>query len=236
MNHWLGFFSVFLVIVLLAILCIRAKMLGLSRLTELLSANVPFLFGITSITQLYPFYDLWHVWFITPVLLASTVMSDMTKRVGDIFSKDFQIICLVFVIITVLNSTKISTPGAYQFTTPILAGMSSSAPGARSMDITMLALAEKGDVGHIRFVCPLGLYAAANGKYMSNDLNYVNWGNFADSSSREISQVFICETSRSEISSYERKGWEIKFLFAVEVKNYNDTTVVYNALLDMDST
>jgi hypothetical protein len=231
MNHWLGFFSVSLVILLFAILCTRAKKLGLSRLSELLSANVAFLFGITSITQLYPLYDLWHVWFITPVLLASTVMSDMTKRVGNILSKDFQAICFVFVVITILTSTKISAPGAYQFTTPVLAGMTSSAPGARSMDMTMLALAEKGDVGHIRFICPLGLYAAANGKYMSNDLNYVNWGNFADSSSRKISQVFICETSRSEISSYERRGWEIKFLFEMGVKNYDDTTIVYNALL-----
>jgi hypothetical protein len=235
LNHWLGFFMVSLSVLFFIILCVKAKTLGVSRFTELLGANLPFIFGITSLTQLYPFYDLWHVWFITPVLLASTVMSDVIDRVDAVFNVDFQVICCVFLVVSLLTSTKVYAQETYSFRAPILTGMSSSAPGAKSMDMTLLALADKGDSGHIRFVCPLGLYAAANGKYMSNDLNYVNWGNFADSSPREVTQIFICEASRNQIAIFERRGWSIVFLIEMEKTSYDDTTFVYNALMEIDS-
>ena len=235
LNHWLGFFSVSLSVIFIIILCVKAKTLGISRFAELLSANIPFIFGITSLTQLYPFYDLWHVWFITPVLLASTVMSDVIDRVNAVFNLDFQNICCIFLMVSLLTSIKVYYQESYSFRAPILVGMSSSAPGAESMDKTLLALADKGDSGHIQFNCPLGLYAAANGKYMSNDLNYVNWGNFADSSPREVTQMFMCEASRNQIAFYEQMGWSIVFLIEIEKMNYDDTTFFYNALMEIDS-
>jgi hypothetical protein len=67
---------------------------------------------------------------------------------------------------------------------------------------------------------------------MSNDLNYVNWGNFPDNQARQIEQIFICESSMPTINEYVARGWKIVFMDPFVKDNYDDRNYSYNALLE----
>lgn len=231
-SHWLGFCAVSIGILLLLIVMKELTRSNAVQIKNLLRDNAALLIATSSLTQLYPFYDLWHIWFITPILVVGLSSNTIFRNfVAENFSRFFSLL-IIFISVSSLF-TLISHKGeSYDFKAPILRGMKSEVPNAEALDDSLIRLAKYGSTGHIKFICPIGLYAVANGKYMANDLNYVNWGNFYDSRFREIEQVFICESSQAIVDEYLAKGWRIVFMEPFVKDDYDQKVYTINALLE----
>jgi hypothetical protein len=164
-------------------------------------------FGLTALTQLYPLYDPWHLWFITPIIIAAAIFL-LPKFQTTAELRKGAIICSAIAIIALgLNNTSnfISTP--YKFDDGILAGMRTSDPYNKDLTATLTMLRLKGVPRQIRFECPNGLYAAAGGEFLSIDGAFVNWGPIPSETAKPARQLFICEISSQAISSYASQGW-----------------------------
>lgn len=188
--------------------------------------------SIGTLAQLYPLFDPWHLWMVSPVFLMAAVLVSSTMKFS--LRKDFGITFVSIVMLTVLSINFVSNLNSqtYKFKSSILNGMSSSREDAVFLDRTLVNIekyVKKED--EIVFLCGDGLYAAANGHFLSEGLMFVDWGIDSPKVTRETKFIFFCEVTKVSIDAYLRNGWTKKFIEPNGHVNF-ENAVLFNSLIE----
>ena len=173
----------------------------------------------SALFQLYPFFDPLHLWWITPVLIGGILSSCPSASASIRFKQLVARAILIGLVLSGIFQLVVDTEAnRVAFHDVALHGMTASPDEVRRVDSTMLMLSKFGIPRHIKFFCADGLYAAAGGKYLASDGNFVNW---APTTSRGdqaggYSQIFVCNVKARAIKDFQDIGWKLISKTAVE--------------------
>jgi hypothetical protein len=204
MMNSLDYFSALAILVIAVAVFFKRK--TISSLSKISLA-----FGIGILTQLYPLYDVNHLWLISPLLIVA-----LTIILGEFdFYPNFLKRGFPFVLIGLLSALLLqigfftSVPRA-PFASASLRGMYAPAAFEVQLDQTMNKLSKNVRPGTASFDCLNGIYAGSGGKYLASSNQFVNWGPNPEQA-KTGSLIFVCAISEAEISSYTSNHYEILF-------------------------
>jgi hypothetical protein len=186
------------------------------------------LIGISSLSQLYPFADNYHIAFISPILILAAIIVIPKKIIDFRVQKSLNWLLLTLIPMLFLKFYWEASTERIPFESSTLKGMYGSWRTASSLDRTMqkLELQEPG----IDFVCADGLYAGAGGRYLANNEKFVTWGPPTEKS--EIGdRLFICYANQQLIDSYLNSGWTILFKVFWRPMDVSQKIPTWNVLL-----
>jgi hypothetical protein len=91
--------------------------------------------------------------------------------------------------------------------------MTSSRSDAPQLDSTLLRL-EQVDTreNRIAFLCTDGIFAAANGHFMSQSPLFVDWHLRGELINSATNRIFVCNYTSEQIRKLKVSGWKINFL------------------------
>lgn len=164
--------------------------------------------GISCLTQLYPFADNYHIAFITPVLILSSLFLVPKTLLDNRFQKSLALVAVTLLPMLIFKFILSANVERSPFESRTLKGMYGSWNTSWSLDSTMkfLELESPG----IDFRCADGIYAGAGGRYLAKNEKFVTWG--PPSSRNEASKkLFVCYASKELIDSYKGSGWKVNF-------------------------
>jgi hypothetical protein len=189
-------------------------------------------FGLGSLTQLYPLFDPWHIWMVSPIFVIILTLLVPRDSFGASSRKSLLTMSTAIGLILCLQLNNMADRQIFQFKSVLLNGMSSERVDSTYIDKTLIAL-EDLDTSRdkIRFLCTDGLYAAASQKYMSVDLMYVDWGLGLSPIRNSNKLLFVCNYTQKQIEAYTDKGWQISFNIANGLVN-SQNVILRNALLE----
>lgn len=126
--------------------------------------------ALTAILQLFPQWDLMHIWWVSPIFLT------LTSQWFTFGSRS-----LVGVLICLIGLGGIQTAGyllepRFAYSDSVLLGMFGKQEIVGSVGETLLSLENSGDGMRIEFNCDHAIYAGFGGKYHSSSHSYVSWG------------------------------------------------------------
>jgi hypothetical protein len=172
---------------------------------------VAILFSAGILTQLYPLYDVNHLWLISPLLIISSLIayggsSFFTTyiRPSIVYVLTGLLIALAFQIVAVTSSPRV------YFESPSLKGMLAPAGFAKQLDETMLNLELYAEPNSVAFDCLNGIYAGAGGNYLASTHQFVNWGPESELAKTGES-IFLCAVTETKISEYTERGYKVIF-------------------------
>ena len=185
-------------------------------------------YGVGIFGQLYPLYDNYHLWMISPVFLLSFSI------LGPIMRNEYSHLAIKGVLVSLILALCVQQVGQlqiprYSYKSEQLLGMQSSWVSARGTDLTLLKL-QNVDT-KIQFNCGDGLYAVASGKYQAKDRNFYNWDPVLKMASSSTEYVFFCQTTRTRYSNYLKAGWKKMFEIPISIYFEGSTKVYWNVLL-----
>ena len=224
--HSIGYTASTLVIFLSVSLLIRRKNFFLNPIDPVKWTYL--VYGVGIFGQLYPLYDNYHLWMISPVFLLSFCV------LSPIIRNEYSHQAIKSVLISLILALCIQQAGQLQFPrysykSEQLLGMQSSWVSAKGTDLTLLELQKVNN--RIKFNCGDGLYAVANGKYQAEDRNFYNWDPDTKMASSSTEYVFFCQATRTKYSNYLEAGWEKTFEIPISIYFEGSTKVYWNVLL-----
>jgi len=167
--------------------------------------------GVTSLLQLYPTFDDYHIAFITPVLILVASFIYPMRLSSSNWKKVFIAFCLLLLPSMLYQNIKLATIPRTAFQAPILVGMYGSWPTKSSIDLTMANLDNYAKHRGVRNVCPDGLYAASSAGYLASGRDFVSWGPKLTFNEANVTQLFLCYISEEAILLKESQGWRVVF-------------------------
>lgn len=177
-----------------------------------LNDHVLLAFGIGTLTQLYPLFDPWHLWMISPIFVMILSLGRYLRFIPKVHKTTVVIIFGIFTSVSTLGYIKNSSSQSFEFDSKILKGMTSSRADARQLDSTLLHLQkEYPGVGQVKFLCTDGLYAAAIQRYMNEDYMFVDWGLESTKIEAMTKSVFVCDYTKMQIDGFRGNGWNVVF-------------------------
>ena len=188
--------------------------------------------AVGTLSQLYPLFDPWHLWMISPVLILAIVLLDFRL----VFLKRLQLpfySIAVTVIIGLISQFIVSAfDQHYSFKSEILSGMTSSRLDAPQLDSTLLKLEKSMSPNKPTvFLCTDGLYAAASGYFISQGPIFVDWGLTDDLLNSQTRRVFACDYTKGQVRDFEKSDWETVFVLdSGHVNSSNER--LFNVLMD----
>lgn len=198
------------------------------------SAEDSFLLAVAlgTLAQLYPLFDPWHLWMIIPVLILCLVLIKFEKPLRAYTQSWFLAVVTITLVALGFQFLHSGLNQNYAFKSKAMVGMTSSRSDAPQLDATMLEL-EKIDSGRrkIAFLCTDGIYASANGKYMSEGPLFVDWGLSRSLITPTTNTLFACNYTSSQISHFASQGWVINFI--LDSGHVNSRGIqLFNVLMD----
>lgn len=185
-------------------------------------------YGLGVFGQLYPLYDNYHLWMISPIFLLTTSIL-ISKTFTE--NANLAIKCLLVSIILALcvqQAEQLRIP-RYSFKSEQLRGMESSWISAKGTDLTLMELEDVKN--KIKFNCGNGLYAAADGSYQSQDRDFYVREQKSEIEGKSTEYVFFCHSTRTAYSEYLKRGWEKTFEIPISIYFEGSTKVYWNVLL-----
>jgi hypothetical protein len=196
-----------------------------------LAKLILFAVGFGTLAQLYPLFDPWHLWLISPVIILCLILLYSKTKIQQPHSSSISYIAAVVTLALGVNFITGLKSQNYDFESRVLSGMTSSRQDAPALDKTMLAL-EKSNVESqsVLFLCTDGLYASATQEYLSRGPYFVDWNLDASIIEPQIQFIFLCDYTQNEVNYYLESGWEDLFLLASDHRNQKSEPL-YNALM-----
>lgn len=189
-------------------------------------------FGLGSLTQLYPLFDPWHIWMVSPIFVIILTLLVPRDSLGASSRKSLLTMSTAIGLILCLQLNNMADRQIFQFKSVLLNGMSSERVDSPYIDKTLIALEDLDtSKDKIRFLCTDGLYAAASQNYMSVDLMYVDWGLGLSPIRNSNKLLFVCNYTQKQIEAYVDKGWQTSFNIANGLVN-SQNVILRNALLE----
>ena len=185
--------------------------------------------GISSLAQLYPFADNYHIAFITPVLLLSSLFLLPNSVFKTRFQKSIILISATILPMLIFKFYLSANVDRKPFESHTLKGLHGSWNTSQSLDSTMRALELQ--VPGIDFKCADGLYAGAGGRYLALNEKFVTWGPTSDQDEAS-NKLFICYASKELIDSYKGLGWNVVFQIPWNPIDSSHKNLSWNVLLE----
>ena len=202
--------------------------------TNALNDHVLLAIGIGTLTQLYPLFDPWHLWMISPIFVMILSLGRYLRFIPKVHKSTFVIIFGILTTVSTLGYIKNSSSQTFEFDSKILKGMTSSRADASQLDLTLLQLQKDyPGVDQIKFLCTDGLYAAATQRYVSEDYMFVDWGLESTKIEAMTKSVFVCDYTKMQIEDFRQNGWNIVFELPSGHLNHRRDQL-NNALLERD--
>jgi len=204
---------------------------------------VVIVYSVSMLAQLYPLYDVSHLWMIAPVLIICGVIVFSTYKFFQMViepSIKFFLVGLIAALILQANSFfNIERVGFESIT---LKGMLAPKQYAIELDKTMKNLEALLEPKSTKFDCINGIYSAAGGKYLASSPQFINWG--PGNGSQVVftggqgilnepiqeNSIFVCAISSIEIETYINLGYQIKIKDPTTVFGEIEHTDYWNVL------
>jgi len=182
--------------------------------------------GTGTLAQLYPLFDPWHIWMISPIFLL--IISLLVPRVS--LEAGFRsALLLTSAALTLVLSVQFSSNllnQNFEFNSKLLRGMTSERTDSPNIDRTLIALEQLDSTEtKIRFLCTDGLYAAASQHFMSEDFMYVDWGLGLSPVNESTKMIFVCNYTQEQIRVLSNQGWQLQFNISNGHLNYEGVTL-----------
>jgi hypothetical protein len=193
-------------------------------------AAISVLYSAGLLTQLYPLYDVNHLWLISPMLIIGLIISFGDSRRFSTSIKKSTVVVLsgLSIALVVQLLLFVSTPRV-SFISPSLKGMFAPAKFAAQLDETMLELAEYASPASTVFECDNGIYAGSGGKYLAASPQFVNWGPLNESLATD-QKLFICGATSEAISQKINLGYEVLFRTPLVYFGSDEVSGLWNVL------
>jgi hypothetical protein len=185
-------------------------------------------YGLGVFGQLYPLYDNYHLWMISPIFLLTSaiLIPKIVTEHGKLAIKSILISLILALCVQQVEQLRIPR---YSYKSEQLRGMESSWISAKGTDLTLLKLEDIKN--KIKYNCGNGLYAAANGKYQSQDRDFYVRELKSGMESKFTEYVFFCHSTRTAYGEYLKQGWEKSFEIPISIYFEGTTKVYWNVLL-----
>lgn len=193
-------------------------------------AALSILYSAGLLTQLYPLYDVNHLWLISPMLIIGLIITfgDSKRFSISIKNSTFVVLCGLSFALVVQLCLFVSTPRV-SFVSPSLKGMLAPAKFATQLDNTMLELAESALPASTVFECDNGIYAGSGGKFLAASPQFVNWGP-VDETSANDRNLFICGATNEAINERINLGYEVLFRTPLVYFGSDEASGLWNVL------
>ena len=186
--------------------------------------------GTGTLAQLYPLFDPWHIWMISPVFVL--IISLLVPRVfleAGLRSALLLASAALTLVLSVQFSSNLLNQN-FEFNSKLLRGMTSERTDSPNIDRTLIALEQLDSTDtKIRFLCTDGLYAAASQHFMSQDFMYVDWGLGLSPVDESTKMIFVCNYTQEQIRVLSNQGWQLQFNISNGHLNY-EGVILRNAL------
>ena len=178
-----------------------------------------YLLSLSAISQLYPGSDPLHLWWISPILLA-TFFTDAqefysVRKLHLVKFRNYLLLTVTLSLIILCQYLSIPRVG---FSVPILRNMSTTVLERNELQTKIRLISDmKKQYPNSRMIfdCHDGIFAVANGTYLVADENFVNWGPRFNRFTKSGDIVFLC---RTENSKYQSNYPTNEFLLLQEVR------------------
>jgi len=162
--------------------------------------------GFACLSQTFPISDSYHMWFLSPILISCISILRAEFPILS-WQRNLNIFLIVLMVGLQAQTVMDLTKDRYSFKNYTLSGMKSSLPTAPDLDETMNQLDRYIQPGTTRFICPQGIYSAANGEYNSIDSNFVNWSSGAGTNLKAYRYIFLCYATPELLEKYQQRNW-----------------------------
>ena len=183
--NWLGYVSA-TTLVSVSVVLVRKKQVTFSQAVILV-------LGLSSLIQLYPAHDAFHLWWITPVLIITLV--GVSRERINLRAKEIRFISCLTIVVSLLVQIPYLLIPRQNFDSSVLAGMRGNPQLVRVVDKTAKMLSSVPEQSHINFDCIDGLYSVINQDFKAKNANMVSWGVSRDFSETNIRYHFTCYTT-----------------------------------------
>jgi len=210
--------------------------LGLFKIKKLLPVKaISVLYSMGVMTQLYPLYDVNHLWLVSPMFIIGFLVAFGDTLLFKKFSvRPLQIVLLGICVALIGQILSFALEPRSSFESASLKGMSGPTEFARSLDLTMFQLQKFAKPKSTVFQCGNGIFAGAGGRYLASSNSLVNWG--PDANENELgSQVFFCGVNKRFIDEVESAGYAIVFKVPLGYFGKNEPSGLWNVLLKLGS-
>lgn len=204
MLNSINYFAAFLMVLSSIYLLINSQ-----KIRPEVAISVLYCAGI--LTQLYPLYDVNHLWLISPILLIVCLVTfgdhslfSKQRKDGTIFVLTGMCVALVAQLLLFISISR------EPFESPSLKGMYAPAQFTFYLDKTMKDLTRFAAPESTVFDCENGLYAGAGGNYLASSPTFVNWGPSNESIDNN-GLIFMCDVTDQEIEMKAKLGYTVIF-------------------------
>jgi hypothetical protein len=204
MLNSISYFAAFLMV-----LCSIYLLFNSRKIRPEVAISILYCAGI--LTQLYPLYDVNHLWLISPILLIVCLVTFGDHSLFSKHRKDGTMFVLTGVCVALVAQLLlfISIPRE-PFESPSLKGMYAPARFTFYLDKTMKDLTSFAAPESTLFECENGLYAGAGGNYLASSPAFVNWG--PSNESFDVNDlIFMCDATDQEIEMKTKSGYTVIF-------------------------
>jgi hypothetical protein len=193
------------------------------------------LFSAGILTQLYPMYDVNHLWLIAPLLIISSLIAyGKSNFLIKVIRPNFVYVLPALLTALVLQIFAVTSSPRVNFDSPSLQGMLAPTSVAEELDKTLLNLELYVKPKSTSFDCLNGIYAGAGGNYLSSSHQFVNWG--PDSQLATMGEsIFLCAATDTSIRGYITKGYRVVFQDPLTLYGESEPRGFYNVLLSKSS-
>lgn len=205
----------------------RQRLFQKNNLSNLILLSI----GLGTLAQLYPLFDPWHLWLISPVIIMCLILLRTEYRFHANYSKPLAYISIVVTLSLGVNFAQGLRSQTYEFESVVLSGMTSSREDASELDETMLAIEKIGiESQSVQFLCTDGLYASATQSYLSQGPLFVDWGLDKSPLGTHTRLIFVCDYTQDAINQYLESGWDDFFVLSSGHINQKNEQL-FNALM-----
>ena len=213
-------FAPLLIFVVLGLYLTISRCRARKKLSD--SSKIAIAIGLACLSQTFPISDSYHMWFLSPILISCiAILRAEFPTLG--WQRNLNVFLIILMVGLQVQTVIDLNRNRYSFQNHTLSGMKSSLTTAADLDKTMNQLDRVIQPSSTRFICPDGIYSAANGKYNSIDSSFVNWSSGSGTILNSNKYIFLCRATPQILKEYEQRKWTpvLKVPFGANGQSFN---------------
>jgi hypothetical protein len=181
--------------------------------------------GFATLPQLYPLHDQVHLWYITPILLLSSVpILSYFLKVRPASQSWITAILTISIMVSLSTDIKDFKKERIQYVNLAMSGLLGERESVSITDSKMRYLERFAKETKVGFDCAHGMFAGAGERFLSDDPMFVNWGPARQAPISSSSSIFVCSETKSQLAKYASIGF-------IQKKLWNNSDNTFDAFL-----